>query len=151
MLGDGTQLYLTDFGLLLGAGFELDEAERAFLARHSHYDYGEAIASIGSLLLRMVENLDTDRRARLRERYGIGPAATPHEALRVLVDRIEEVHLDGDLPIEPAFVEAVRRYRDVIVFMSRFLGEQHRNHAKDTPYDDAELATLLDAAGIRCP
>src|SRR5206468_1590276 len=44
---DGVRPYLTDFGLVLDKGFALDKEERAFLARHTDYDYGEFLSCLG--------------------------------------------------------------------------------------------------------
>ena len=151
VLTDGAQVYLTDFGLLLDPEFDLSARERGFLATHSHYDYGEVIASLGSLLLGMVAALDATEQERLRAKYRIASDALPHLVLQRLVDRIDEVHLDKDLPLGREVAEAAARYRDVIVFMSTFLTTQQRNPRKDTPYDDTRLKELLDAVGILAP
>ncbi len=49
ILTDGAQVFLTDFGLVLDAEFDLDETERAFLQAHRHYDSGEFIACLARL------------------------------------------------------------------------------------------------------
>ncbi len=148
VVGDGQDVYLTDFGLLLDPDFDLSESERAFLARHSRYDYGEALASVGALLLDMLQAMEPEGRRRLEERYGVAPGAGPDAALATLLDRLEHIQEAGDLPVERGFVDAVTPYRDVIVFMSHFLTTLRRNPRKDTKYDDAALGRLLDAAGV---
>ncbi len=148
IVGDGNAAFLTDFGLALDAGFELTHGERAFLGRHWCYDYGEVIASVGLLLLGMLHAMAPEERARLESKYGLAPGAGPHQALSALLARIEDLHGDGDLPLDTEFVEMAARYRAVILFMSRFLSELQRNRRKDTRYDDDVLRRLLEAAAF---
>jgi hypothetical protein len=54
--------------------------------------------------------------------------------------------LEGDVP--GPLLDAVLRYRDVIAFMDDFSTTLRANPRKNTPFDDAELRRLLQAAGI---
>lgn len=148
MVSDGRQVFLTDFGLVLDGQFDLTDHERAFLAKHSHYDYGEAIASIGGLLLGMVHGLGPEERQRVAHKYGLEPGAAPDRVLETLLGRLDGIHRDGDLPLEAEYVEALNTHRDVIVFMSTFLTELRRDPRKRSRYDDVALTQLLDAAGV---
>jgi serine/threonine protein kinase len=46
LLTDGSQTYISDFGLLLDPEFDLSATERAFLARHENFDYGEIVSCL---------------------------------------------------------------------------------------------------------
>ena len=148
VVGDGKDVFLTDFGLALDAAFELTGRERTFLGRHWCYDYGEVIASIGLLLVGMLRALAPEERARVESKCGLAPRATPDQALAALLARVDVLHVDGDLPLEEGFVATVTRYREVILFMSTFLSELQRNRRKDTRYDDEALRQLLEAAAF---
>lgn len=147
-VGDEDQLYLTDFGLALDPQFDLTERERAFLARHSHYDYGEALAGMGAVVLEMLRTLPPDDREQVMHKYGLTPAAGQHRMLATVLERLDQLRTDGDLLLHPALVECLTSYGEVIVFMSTFLTELQRNPRKNTPYDDEALAGLLASAGI---
>ena len=148
VVGDGERLYLTDFGLLLDPDFALTEGERAFLGKHSHYDYGEAVASIGLLLLGMFRELEPEVRVRLAETYGLIAGTAPHQILGELLERLDVLVDEGALPLEGDFAETLLRHTEVITFMATFLSELQRNPRKDTTYDDRALERLLDAAGL---
>ncbi len=148
VVGDGEDLFLTDFGLALDSNFDLAGRERAFLGRHWQYDEGEAIASVGLLLLDMVRALAPEERARVEGKCGIAPGAGTHALATSLLAHVEELHAAGDLPLEPAFVDTVTRYRQVILFMSSFLSQLQRNRRKDTRFDDDALRRLLAAAAL---
>ena len=52
VVADGRRPYLTDWGLVLDADFELTEQERAFYDAHRLYDYAELIACLDGVLYR---------------------------------------------------------------------------------------------------
>lgn len=147
-VGDGEQLYVTDFGLVLDSQFDLTDRERAFLKKHSHYDYGQAVASIGLLVLGMFRSLEPRERDRLGNEYGLMPGAAPHQVLRRLLERLDALLDDGVLPLEAELAGTLMRYREVILFMTTFLSELERNPRKNTRYDDGALQRLLASAGL---
>ena len=67
--------------------------------------------------------------------------------LRALLERLDTVHEDGDLPLDANFVRTLMHHRAVIIFMTTFLGELQGNPRKNTKYDDDALGRLLDSAG----
>lgn len=147
MIGDGENVHLTDFGLLLDAEFQLTTTERDFLARHSHYDYGLAIAALGwSVLGDAFRRAEPETQAAIRERYGIDP--NPNRGLVTLVEKVEELHAREELPLEASYVATAARYSAVIAFVYRFLGELSSNPRKNTFFDDAELRRLLESTGL---
>ena len=143
---DGHSLFLTDFGLLLDSSFELNKAERAFLARHSHYDYGEAIWAAGYELVVMGNELPEAEREGLLRRLGIDPSASTHTVLVTLLDHLDELGDATSLDLAREFLETLDRYRHVIAYMSDFLSKM-RSPKKDARYDDERLAALLRDAG----
>lgn len=74
VLTDGRRLYFADHGLAMAAAFDLDAAERRFLARHAGYDAARFSASLTHVLCRAVPGDDDwrDKVARARRE----PAAT---------------------------------------------------------------------------
>jgi hypothetical protein len=148
VVGDGNDWHLADFGLLIDEEFDLDDDERAFLRRHRHYDTGELLAGVGSVLLTMLHALDPPTRQRVEQRYGIAPPIAPDRALQTLLGRFDDVATDSDLAIDGCMVDALARYREVILYMTTFLSQLRRNPRKDTAYDDAVLRSLLEASGV---
>jgi hypothetical protein len=138
---DGERPHLVDFGLAVDERFDLSSAERAFLRRHRHYDYGEVISSIGSLMVPWYEALTEAERVAVRARLDApdDPAAV-HQALVRKIERLAGL-------AHPALVNAVVRYRAIIEYMGRFFRDQRANEHKDTPYDDELLRRLLTASG----
>lgn len=147
---DGTLPLLTDFGLASDRAFGLSDREREFLDRHAHYDFGEAIYSVGNALLGRLFPLPEAERddvlARLRpERPG-----DPDSVVDALVTNASALASDGVLGLSAELAEVVDRYRPVILFMSSFFAAMRANRRKNTPFDDAQLARLLSDAGVSC-
>jgi len=144
VLTDGDAFYLADFGLALDATFELTATERRFLDRHQYYDYGTVLWSLGSVIRTMFGSLPPAVREEVARGFG-RPATDGQETLVALIDNAEELHRTGALGLEPAFVEALHRYREVIDYMDRFfhgmLGKR-----KNVRYDDGTLERLLHRA-----
>ncbi len=105
IVGDGDNWHLADFGLLVDDEFDLDDEERAFLGRHRHYDTGEMLASLGSVLLAMVDTLDPPARERVEQRYGITPPIGPDQALEALLSRMDDLGADSDLSIDACLID----------------------------------------------
>jgi hypothetical protein len=145
VLTDGADYYLADFGLALDETFELSASERRFLDRHQHYDYGTVLWCLASVLRTMYRSLPPAA----REEVGRGfrrDASTEDQEIVALVDNAEDLRRTGALRLEPAFVDALHRYREVIVFMDRFLYGM-RSKRKNVRYDDGKLERLLHSAG----
>ncbi|HEX7167925.1 MAG TPA: hypothetical protein VF230_13185 [Acidimicrobiales bacterium] len=125
VMTDGERCRLGDFGLAMAAGFELTARERAFLARHQHYDYGVPLASMAVMLA-----------------MGLGRPLTARE-LGAWIDGLEE------LPVVycPELIAAFRRYRAPMQYMTDFFTRVRRPSKRST-YDDATFAGLLRDAGV---
>jgi hypothetical protein len=141
---DGFRVRLTDFGLALDDEFELSPAERRFFESHQHYDFGEAIANLGSLLVGLMDRRDEATKASIAEVASIEPGGKRAAALAIAVERIVDRRL---LDVDPVLVDLIVRYRDVIVFMWTFFNALQASRRKDTPFDDDRLAQLIDDAG----
>ncbi len=148
VVGDGDDWYLADFGLLIDEEFDLDEDERGFVHRHRHFDTGELLAGLGSVLLTLLDALDPMARQRVEQRYGITPPIAPDRVLQALLGRFDELAADSDLAIDACMVDALARHREVILYMATFLSQLRRNPRKDTAYDDAVLRSLLEASDV---
>jgi hypothetical protein len=141
VLTDGDLYYLADFGLALDESFELSDSERRFLDRHRHYDYGLVLWCLGFVIRTMFRSLPPA--AQEEAARGFGRDVTDgHETFVALIDNAEHLRRTGALRLEPAFVEALHRYREVIVFMDRFLYGM-RSNRKNVRYDDRTLERLL--------
>lgn len=143
---DGARVYLADYGLALDAAFELTTREQDFFRAHQHYDFGEAIANVGALLLPLVQRTTKRNQRAIAKLLGTPPDSYPIEALAASVERLVE---QGLLDLHPALLGTIVQYRGVIDFMWRFFGAMWSNPRKDTPFDDALLWRLIvDAGGL---
>ncbi|HLF77578.1 MAG TPA: hypothetical protein VJB57_08810, partial [Dehalococcoidia bacterium] len=143
---DGAAHLLTDFGLWLDSQFELSAEERAFLQRHIDYDYGEVLMSAGDTLTWTFFLLPEGEREAIRRELGIHRTDGNAAIGRILIARLED--LAGLMPVEGVLLEAVRRYRPVMLFMSEFLSAMRSNPRKDTPFEADILGRLLDEVGV---
>ncbi|MFI9601352.1 protein kinase family protein [Streptomyces sp. NPDC052043] len=87
ILTDGTQVYLTDFGLSLSHRFRLTSQERAFLARHRGYDRAYTVTHLVNWLVVMLYGYELEeRRAFVRAcAEGDRPDGIPPAAAALLV------------------------------------------------------------------
>jgi serine/threonine protein kinase len=145
VLTDGHEFYLADFGLALDGTFELTATERRFLDRHQYYDYGTVLWCLGSAIRTMFRSLPPAARDEVARGLGQDTSTDDQETLVALIDNAENLRRTGALRLEPAFVEALHRYREVIVFMDRFFHGM-RSKRKNVRYDDGTLERLLHRA-----
>jgi hypothetical protein len=134
------RIRLADLGLANHRSFLLTAAEHAFLDRHRHYDLGEALHGIGSVLgglLRAAPDAAAVT-ADLRRRFGVEEVGA-----EVLVANVEALADEGLLGVTPAYAEVVARHRPVILFLHAFFRAMQQNPRKDTPFDDERLGRLL--------
>ena len=139
---DGERAYLVDFGMALDSRFDLTAHERAFQDRHSHYDYGGIVYSVGAQLAWWYESLPDAEQVSVRERLEVADdRSLIYPALVRGVERLGKA-------VHPALLDAVVRYRDIIEYMDGFFGRLRANPRKNTPYDDDRLRQLLRTAGV---
>jgi len=89
LLTDGTQVYLSDFGLAVSRRFELDSAERRFFEEHQNFDLCTVINSLVHALVTYYDSR-ADWRQTLREVEAgthCTVAAAPVEVRTYLVER----------------------------------------------------------------
>ena len=142
---DDGGVFLTDFGLANDRAFALSADERAFFDAHVHYDYGETIYSLGAAMVGLVMKLEADARAALVRRYvPEGDRVDQDVVIDFLVRNID----DNPLELSGGYVDAVRRYAEVILFMNSFFASMRANRKKNTPFDDARLRALVLDAGL---
>lgn len=122
---DGETCRLTDFGLAMASDFDLRPAERAFMERHSHYDYGVVLGCLGLMLAAALGEKPT------------AASLAPH------FERTDAFPVS----YAPEFIAALTRYRKPILYMVDHFYGMHRQ-AKRSNYDDALLADLLRDSGV---
>jgi serine/threonine protein kinase len=145
VLTDGDEFYLADFGLALDGTFDLTATERRFLDRHQYYDYGTVLWSLASVLRTMFRRLPPAARENVTRSFDQETSTDDQQTLVALIDDAENLRRTGALRLEPAFVEALHRYREVIVFMDRFFYGM-LSQRKNVRYDDGILERLLHRA-----
>lgn len=66
----------------------------------------------------------------------------------VLLENIGEIYAEGLMGLGKNYVEAVIKYRDVIVLMAKFFADMTGNDRKDTKYSHTKLKRFLEATDI---
>lgn len=149
ILTDGKSVYLSDFGLILDRKFALSEEEIDFFDTHSYYDHGQVLANLIFPIYSLYYKLPEDQQRQLRQKYGVSEQDVPFRKLiAVLFENIEEIHEDGSIKIDQAYVDCLLRYRDICMLMANFHMELRQTNQKDTKYPRAELERLLREADL---
>ena len=143
VLTDGTQAYLTDFGLALDKQFALTAAEQQFYRQNSHYDYGQLLWSSAFQLYVMYCALPETTRETLRTQLGVDDTIEFEELLPVLLDHIDALVINGSIKLDRHYVASLRKYRSIIDLMHNFYTTMRRNNKKDTQFRNARLQQLL--------
>lgn len=130
ILTDGTQVYLTDFGLALDRSFALTEEETAFFEAHTHYDYGVVLWCLAFLIYRTYEALPESGQQHLREKYGMQEGHQDH----FLLDNIEAIQSDGVMKIDENYLTCLLKCRDTIALMHDFYSAIRHDDKKATPF-----------------
>ena len=146
MVFDGDFLYLADFGLAVGSGFELAPLERSFLAGHRHYDLGLALFSLGLMLSMHIQQQPAKVRADIDRACDI---AKDPEHVQIITRHVERCRQVAEIvELAPEYVRALERFANVIGYMSEFLDRLQLHPQKHAEYRNAELLARLRAAGV---
>ena len=148
ILTDGNRLYLTDFGLALDRRFDLNETERAFFRKNTHYDYGEFLLCFGEHLSSVYRSLAKTKKKKVMQKYGLKDEMQYPEDFIILLKNINEIYADGLMRLDRNYVETVIKYRAIIVLMAEFFADMGQNDRKDTKYSHAKLRRLLEETEI---
>lgn len=148
ILTDGKQVYLTDFGSLLDADFDIDRREREFFERHRYYDDGEVLLMLNSYVCLEYLSAAPSRQQRFLRAHELEGGDFLEINRRLLLD-IEEIRSRGYFHLSPDYVEAVVQYRPVVLMMLEFLADMRRNNKKNTRFDHDRLKRLLRSARAR--
>lgn len=147
VLTDGETVYLADFGLLNDSNFDLTKPERSFLARHSHYDYGEAIFAMGLASMWALWSHPEESRAKVLRRYEwLQGLERQRDFAAALIDNLDAM-TTGPLAISGQYAETLRQYREVILYFAGFFDAMWHNPRKNASYDDVQVRRLLEQAG----
>ena len=140
VLTDGEQTWLTDFGLALDEGWELDDDERAFHKAHRHYDDAEFITCLYRPLKDRVGRWSDPERARATAL--VGGVELPD-----VVDGLEELRRAGLIDLPAAAAELLVRQEPLRRWMGGFFDRLRAGPGKDGGYDDAVALALLESTG----
>lgn len=144
---DAESVYVVDFGLVNDEAFHLTKTERAFLARHAHYDYALAIACVGLAPTWKLYQDEATREQVMRKYEWLRGARSQYEHVVAMFDHLDEM-TSRPLKIEPVYADAMRRYREIVLYMSEFISTMGANRRKNTLYDDDHMRRLLDDADV---
>lgn len=141
---DGEHPYLTDFGLVLDKRFELGDSERAFFNRNTHYDYGEVLTGLGWLLRFRFDDLSEAKKKKVNQKYGMDENTPLPQRYATLLANIQNLYEDGLMQLDKPLVDAILKYRNIILLMLKFFANMRQNPKKDTKFQNSKLKGLLE-------
>mgnify|MGYP001338956836 CR=1 FL=1 len=145
---EGERPYLTDFGLVLDKRFDLSESERALFKPNSHYDYGEILTGLGWLIRRKFEELSESKQKKVLQKYGLTTDTPWPQRYRTFLENVQSLQADGAMNLDKILVDAILKYRDIILLMLKFFTDMRENNRKDTKFKNAKLRRLLEESGF---
>lgn len=148
ILTDGEQAYLTDFGLILDRNFALTKDEESVFDRHIFYDYGEILWNLARLVRYSYTLCTEEDRGKIAEKYALEAGLKPYEFTAILINNIEEIHADGKMKLDDAYVATIVKYRQIVILMGEFFGHLRENDRKDTIFPELKLRSLLKETGF---
>ncbi|MBW4573356.1 MAG: hypothetical protein KME31_37025 [Tolypothrix carrinoi HA7290-LM1] len=148
VLTDGEQIYLTDFGLVLDKSFALTKDEESFFEQNIFYDYGEVLRNFGHLIRPSYVSCSENDKRRIMEKYGIKEGLQLYEVGSILLDNIEQIHVDKDMKLDEFYVASIVKYRSIIALMQDFFADMWGNNKKYTKLPHAKLRLLLKETGF---
>jgi hypothetical protein len=148
VLTDGDRAYLTDFGLVLDRSFSLTKEEDIFHDQHVFYDYGVILSSLGMVIKSLYDMCPEPERLKIQAEYGITEDLKPQEITSILLNNIEQIHVNKMIELDDSYVSAIIKYHSVIVLMQNFFTEIRRSQQKDSSFPHIELQMLLQEVGI---
>jgi hypothetical protein len=148
ILTDGERTYLTDFGLVLDRSYTLAEDEKTFFEANTHYDYGEVLSCLDTVIYRAYEGLPESDKQRLKGKCGIEKDVQNHELMPVILENIEESDVASMMKLDKSYVTCVVKYRRIIALMHDFYSKLRGNNKKDTKFPHARLRRLLRDTGV---
>jgi hypothetical protein len=129
VLTTGRQLVVSDFGLAVAADFQLDDAERRFLAKHTNHDVAYCTAELTNAVLHKV--------------MAFPDARTRNDWLR----RCAQTGTAEGVPCPVA--ETIRRLAPTATLINDFYWQLHDGHLQ-TEFPSIAIAATLNAIGQFC-
>jgi hypothetical protein len=147
LVGDGRP-YLTDFGLALDKSFTLSQQEQSFFHRHTCYDHAQFIQGIGAYVYQLFQRLPTSKREKISRQFCNYEDLDYFKTGAILLERIEDIHSQGLMKLNAAYVEQLVRHRELILCMSQFYSQLRSNDKKDTRYAHRKINRLLQKTRV---
>lgn len=145
ILTDGEHTYLTDFGLVLDKSFMLSQDEALLFKQNTHYDYGEILWSLGSLMVSWYRTLPEKDRHAICAKYDLQADIQPEQLLPILINNIEEIFRDRLMQLDEIYVAEIIKYREIMLLVEAFFSDMHANNQKHTKFNHTKLKQLLTA------
>lgn len=143
----GERFCLVDFGLASSPDLDLDAEERRFLAAHRHFDVGEVLFSLSLVLGIAYRTLETSARERALRACEVSDPDDRIGLLSGLIDHADRLADEGLVDLHAAYVAALERYREVILYVDAVFAEASLA-APSVRYDDAEMVARLVSCGV---
>lgn len=144
ILSDGTKPYLTDFGLALDKSFKLTPRESDFFKEHSHYDYGEFIGCLGSILGKIIDSMPENRKKSINLELGLSKKTTWYEKQRILLANIDYLKNVSSNQISRKYTNFLKENIELIRLSNKFFYELSQNPKKNTKFENAKTKRLLN-------
>lgn len=135
ILCDGKDFFLTDFGLALDKGFELNKDELAFFERHKNYDFNELLVCFTGILMDSYTSLLIEDKLIVDKVANITNFCDRQEALIKLLEVISLPSVFSKLNLDNNLVQVLNTYKENILYMDKFFLMLRNDPAKSLKYD----------------
>lgn len=92
VLTNGTDVYITDFGLALDKDFNLTEKELEFLKDHKKYDQMELIGCSSTFLESLYQDLNQNKKSQLKQAIGLTSDLDYYQRLDRLIKNLDTLN-----------------------------------------------------------
>lgn len=109
---------------------------------------GEVLRNLRHLMRSSYDRCSEIDKRRILAKYAIEAGLQPHELVSILLDNIEQIQTDRDIPLDDFYVASMLKYRSIIMLMQEFFTNMWGNRHKDTKLPHVELERLLKETGF---
>lgn len=148
ILTDGSEPYLTDFGLLLDLDYCVNQKEKDFFKSHQYYDYAEYIGCMAFLLEDKYQLCSEKIKRELNSKYNIDKDMTPMNRVIFIVNNFESILKGGYLDLEKNYASFIRRHKQTITYSNSFFRDLRQKKKVTNIYNSNIVKRNLRAEGI---
>ena len=145
LLSDGTDAYVSDFGLALDRQFALDAEETRFFEQHRAYDRAELLGCLNILWMQAVQSLSPEDQARFEQVLGVTNEAPLPQRLRAFFNHLQQPEIAPC--IEQLWPSTLRefafRHQQALLHTADFFEDLYGHSRQDTHWTNPAIPAVL--------